>query len=478
MLDTLRARGVADAQLARVRAPAGERRAGAQEEIALHALAEVVALRHDRITANPVAPPAALAGFAVDPVCGMTVDTSDAAHTASARRTDVLLLLRRLPGAVRRRPGTVPPHHRRLSVAASSRRGSSSRRGRRDGWASRSNCSRLHGRPLLEAALAAACDSRLDEVVVVLGAHADEIRRSVRLGRARVVVNPDYVQGMSTSLAGRDRSLEPRIRRAVVILGDQPDISAEVVEPPPRGPGGVRAACGRAELRRAAPPAGRARPRALGRASTRSRATSGVGRWSVRIPSSLPPSRPTARAAIRSISTRARTSSSWPLTPPDALLASARPVRDPGGSVRCQHSSSSPSGSSTAPGATRSSVPPSSSRTGGSRRAGARSSLTIPADAEVLEDDDLTLLPGFMDMHVHLASTGTNLVRILMTPPSLALLNSVPNCARTLAAGVTTVRDAGHTPVGVRLAAEAGYFPGAAHGAGGQPAEPDRRSRR
>ena len=90
---------------------------------------------------------------------------------------------------------------------------------------------------------------------------------------------------------------------------------------------------------------------------------------------------------------------------------------------------------------------------------GDRSSLRIPDDAEVLEDEDLTLLPGFMDMHVHLATSGPNLVRFLMTPPSLALLESVPNCARTLAAGVTTVRDAGHTPVGVRLAAEAGYFP-------------------
>jgi imidazolonepropionase-like amidohydrolase len=91
--------------------------------------------------------------------------------------------------------------------------------------------------------------------------------------------------------------------------------------------------------------------------------------------------------------------------------------------------------------------------------AGPRSSLAIPSDAEVIEADDLTLLPGFMDMHVHLAAEGTNLVKILMTPASLALLNSVPNSARTLAAGVTTVRDAGHTPVGVRLAAEAGYFP-------------------
>jgi xanthine dehydrogenase accessory factor len=83
VLETLRQRGVSEAQLARVRAPAGERRAGAQEEIALHALAEVVALRHERITSNPVAAPAALDGFAADPVCGMTVDITDAANTAT-----------------------------------------------------------------------------------------------------------------------------------------------------------------------------------------------------------------------------------------------------------------------------------------------------------------------------------------------------------------------------------------------------------
>jgi molybdenum cofactor cytidylyltransferase len=88
----------------------------------------------------------------------------------------------------------------------------------------------VHGRPLLEAALAAACDSRLDEVVVVLGAHADEIRRSVRLGRARVVLNPAYAEGMSTSLRAGLASLRRHVSRAVVMLGDQPDISAEVVD--------------------------------------------------------------------------------------------------------------------------------------------------------------------------------------------------------------------------------------------------------
>ncbi len=82
VLDSLRARGVPEEQIARVRAPAGRSRAGAQEEIALHALAEVVALRHERITAVSAISPPAVAGFAVDPVCGMTVDTADAANTA------------------------------------------------------------------------------------------------------------------------------------------------------------------------------------------------------------------------------------------------------------------------------------------------------------------------------------------------------------------------------------------------------------
>jgi molybdenum cofactor cytidylyltransferase len=87
----------------------------------------------------------------------------------------------------------------------------------------------VRGRPLLETALAAACDSRLDEVVVVLGAHADAIRESVRFGRARVVINPDHIQGLSTSLRAGIASLGAHVDRAVVILGDQPDISAELV---------------------------------------------------------------------------------------------------------------------------------------------------------------------------------------------------------------------------------------------------------
>src|ERR1700688_2104801 len=88
----------------------------------------------------------------------------------------------------------------------------------------------LHRRPPLATALAAAGDSQLDEVVVVLGAHADEIRRSVRFGRARVILNPMHAQGMSTSLQAGIAGLGADVTRAVVILGDQPDVNAELVD--------------------------------------------------------------------------------------------------------------------------------------------------------------------------------------------------------------------------------------------------------
>jgi imidazolonepropionase-like amidohydrolase len=92
---------------------------------------------------------------------------------------------------------------------------------------------------------------------------------------------------------------------------------------------------------------------------------------------------------------------------------------------------------------------------------GPRSSVTVPGGARVIEGDDLTVLPGLMDMHVHIGMPwGVDFRRMLMTPRSFSLLHAVPNSARTLHAGVTTVRDAGLSPVGIRLAIERGFFPG------------------
>jgi CTP:molybdopterin cytidylyltransferase MocA len=86
---------------------------------------------------------------------------------------------------------------------------------------------RVAGRPLLEGVVASACASRLDDVLVVLGANAEAILASVDLGRARPLLNPDHATGMSTSVRAGLAALGPTVDRAMVILGDQPAISAE-----------------------------------------------------------------------------------------------------------------------------------------------------------------------------------------------------------------------------------------------------------
>ncbi len=82
------------------------------------------------------------------------------------------------------------------------------------------------GKPLLELVVGHANESNLDQVVVVLGAAAGEIRARVDLGRATVLVNPDHTSGMASSLRAGLASLGDDVDRVVVILGDQPDVDA------------------------------------------------------------------------------------------------------------------------------------------------------------------------------------------------------------------------------------------------------------
>ena len=80
IIGALRVRGLSEVALARVRTPAGGAQGASQEEIALAALAEIVALRRQK--RRPATAPK-LENFATDPVCGMAVDVKRAAHTAN-----------------------------------------------------------------------------------------------------------------------------------------------------------------------------------------------------------------------------------------------------------------------------------------------------------------------------------------------------------------------------------------------------------
>ncbi|MDQ3809343.1 MAG: amidohydrolase family protein [Chloroflexota bacterium] len=84
----------------------------------------------------------------------------------------------------------------------------------------------------------------------------------------------------------------------------------------------------------------------------------------------------------------------------------------------------------------------------------------VPAGGDVIDAGHLTVMPGMIDCHVHLASSTWGLQERLLTPWSLQVAHALNNARITLEAGFTSVRDAAGTPRGVKMAIEQGLFPG------------------
>jgi len=72
----------------------------------------------------------------------------------------------------------------------------------------------------------------------------------------------------------------------------------------------------------------------------------------------------------------------------------------------------------------------------------------------------LTLLPGLFDTHVHVMFGHIDAWRFLQTPFSYRFYDAIRNLEATLAAGITTVRDAGGADLGVKQAVEDGIVRG------------------
>jgi len=92
----------------------------------------------------------------------------------------------------------------------------------------------------------------------------------------------------------------------------------------------------------------------------------------------------------------------------------------------------------------------------------------VPADAQVIDLGDATLMPGFIDAHTHLTMdynpdyNGAMLKDLQMTVAERSI-RATANARKTLMAGFTTVRDVGSgefVDVGLRNAINAGVTPG------------------
>jgi molybdenum cofactor cytidylyltransferase len=87
----------------------------------------------------------------------------------------------------------------------------------------------VNGQPMVRRVTEAVCASGLDQVVVVLGAHAKAVHDALASLPVEFVVNAAWAEGMSTSLREGLRLLRPEIGAALVVLADQPALAPELI---------------------------------------------------------------------------------------------------------------------------------------------------------------------------------------------------------------------------------------------------------
>lgn len=86
------------------------------------------------------------------------------------------------------------------------------------------------GKTLIEHAIEIATQSQVNETLVVLGAFAEKIRPLVERSTARVVLNPSWEAGHSTSIRAGLNALSPETDAAIFVNADQPFLTSAVID--------------------------------------------------------------------------------------------------------------------------------------------------------------------------------------------------------------------------------------------------------
>jgi molybdenum cofactor cytidylyltransferase len=87
----------------------------------------------------------------------------------------------------------------------------------------------FNGATLLDHTVATAQAVGFQQLIVVLGGRSDDVRARVDLSGTQIVENPEYGHGCSSSIAAALPVLDPRTSVLVLMLGDQPGVTAETV---------------------------------------------------------------------------------------------------------------------------------------------------------------------------------------------------------------------------------------------------------
>jgi molybdenum cofactor cytidylyltransferase len=88
----------------------------------------------------------------------------------------------------------------------------------------------VDGKPLAQHAIDALADADVDEIVVVTGHDAVAVASALTLpGHARIVWNKAHRDGQATSLAAALHVLDDESEAAVILMADQPGVTADVI---------------------------------------------------------------------------------------------------------------------------------------------------------------------------------------------------------------------------------------------------------
>jgi molybdenum cofactor cytidylyltransferase len=88
----------------------------------------------------------------------------------------------------------------------------------------------LDGKPLVRHVAEAAVRSFVDPVIVVTGHRADDVEAAIRTLPVQVTRNTLFAEGLSRSLQAGFSALPPASEAAIVLLGDMPLVTAELVD--------------------------------------------------------------------------------------------------------------------------------------------------------------------------------------------------------------------------------------------------------
>lgn len=98
---------------------------------------------------------------------------------------------------------------------------------------------KLGGLTLVERAVGAALESGAAEVVVVLGAGADQVREALAGASVRIVVNEAWEDGIGSSIGLGVKALSPGLEAVILSLADQPFVPAAHLRQMAETPGSI-----------------------------------------------------------------------------------------------------------------------------------------------------------------------------------------------------------------------------------------------